>query len=285
MSALFFGSVITFLYLLAIRVGKRPSHAGEWELDYLHLPRVELKGSEATLRNVRDWQYAPDGSLHAQSYRTDVVRYEAFRRVWVVMEPFMLARRIAHVFLVFELEDGRAFGVSIEARRRKRQGFRPFRALFREYELIYQWATERDVLSLRALRRKSELYMVPLSFDRAHTKQLFVELAQKTNKLFTQPRFYNTLFTNCTTELFDPLASIYTEYRLPYKTRIFTGGVIDALVEKDLVAWTAPWPPHGSITERIAQMPTHVLSHNDPKKFSCALRDRADECDAADDEE
>ncbi len=272
MTTLFFGSIITFLYFLATRWRKKPTHEGEWEMDYAHLPRIELREHDAVLKNVRDWRYAKSAGRYAQDYHTDTVAYEEFARAWVVVEPFMFAKRIAHVFLVFELTDGRAYGVSIEARRRLKQGFRPFRALFREYELMYQWGTERDLLSLRALRRRNELLMVPLVFSKEQTRVLFKELAEKTNVLFDRPRFYNTLFANCTTELFDPLATIHTRYALSPRSRFLTGTLIEALSERGLIDERALWKPYDNIAERVSALPEHVLTDRDPKAFSVALR-------------
>lgn len=272
MTTLFFGSVITFLYFLIMRWRKKPTHEGEWEMDYAHLPRIELREHAAILKNVRDWRYAKSGGRYAQEHRTDTVTYDAFVRIWVVVEPFMFAKRIAHTFLVFELTDGRAYGVSIEARRRLKQGFRPFRALFREYELMYQWGTERDLLCLRALRRKSEIHMVPLVFSQEQIRVLFKEYAEKTNTLFDRPRFYNTLFANCTTELFDPLASIHTHFQLSKRSRFLTGTILEALHERGLIDSDAPWRWKDNVATRISGLPETVLTDRDPEVFSRALR-------------
>lgn len=277
MTTLFFGSVITFLYFLAKRWRKRPTHQGEWEMDYVHLPRIELREHDVVLKNIRDWRYLPSGEKFASDMRTTKLRYDELVRAWVVVEPFMLAQKIAHTFLVFELEDGRAYAVSIEARRRLKQGFRPFRALFREYELMYQWGTERDLLSIRALRRKNALHMVPLRFTHVQVVSLFKELAIKTNELFDHPRFYNTLFANCTTELFDPLASIHTTYQLPFRSRVLTATVLDALGEHDLIDTDAPWMRYDNIATRIQALSEDVLINADPGDFSRALRGKLTE--------
>ena len=133
----------------------------------------------------------------------DVRRLE---RVWFVAEPFTLApfygvEAVAHTYFVFDFEDQPPVAISVESRRERGEGYDPLRGLFNEYELIYIWGTERDLTGRRALVEKNELYMYPLAGSMDSARRLFLNLASATQQLETQPRFYNTLTSNCTNEL------------------------------------------------------------------------------------
>ena len=58
----------------------------------------------------------------------------------------------------FEMSDRTRLACSIEVRRREER-YHPIKGLFRQYELIYVWATEKDVIGVRTRCRR----------DRSHT--------------------------------------------------------------------------------------------------------------------
>ena len=74
--------------------------------------------------------------------------------------------------------------------------------LFRQYELIYVAADERDVIRLRTNYRRNppeEVYVYRTRASNGIGRRLFVEYMEHMNSLRTRPEFYNTLTTNCTT--------------------------------------------------------------------------------------
>ncbi len=81
------------------------------------------------------------------------------------------------------------------------QEYSAWRGAFRAYELAYQWGTERDFVTRRLLYLKHPLRLYPSTIDAATAQALFRDLAQETNALAEQPRFYNTLTLNCTNVL------------------------------------------------------------------------------------
>jgi hypothetical protein len=123
-----------------------------------------------------------------------------------VEEPFTIApfhgfRGVAHTYFVFDFQDQSPVAISVESRRQRGQGYDPIYGLFNAYELIYVWGTEQDVTGRRAVLDKNQLYMYPLVGSMDSARRLFLDLAQVSEQLETQPRFYNTLTSNCTNEL------------------------------------------------------------------------------------
>ena len=71
-------------------------------------------------KNVRAWEYGPDGALRKE-WETHDVNIEQISEVWFFIEPFAGNPLFAHSFLsfVFEDEEGqrKTLSVSVEARK------------------------------------------------------------------------------------------------------------------------------------------------------------------------
>ena len=108
--------------------------------------------------------------------------------------------------LVFDFGvDGRVC-VSIEVRYRKDQHFAIVRSFYRQQELIFLVADERDVILRRTKHGRhqtADLYRLNVSMDIVRTA--FLDYVAAINDLYEKPRWYHGLCMNCTT----------TFYRLP----------------------------------------------------------------------
>ena len=184
---------------------KRPSNDRTWEYGMETLADITITGERVRVAHVRDFGWGPDGPRSSE-YVDRTFAIDRITRVWFVQEPFPLGpvtgfRGVAHTYFVFDFEDQPPLAVSVEARRERGETFDGLRGLFNHYELIYVWGTERDLTGSRAVREKNQLYMFPLQIPPAAAQQLFRQLAEVTQYLATEPRFYNTLLSNCTNEL------------------------------------------------------------------------------------
>ena len=72
---------------------------------------------------------------------------------------------------------------------------------FRTYELVYVLADERDVVRLRTNVRHEQVFLYRLRTPPAAVRRLFLEYLHEANVLAERPAFYNTLTTNCTTQI------------------------------------------------------------------------------------
>jgi hypothetical protein len=184
---------------------KRPSNDRDWEYGMATLAGVSVDGNTVHIANVRDYAWGPDGP-RSSDYVSRTYDVTHLSRVWFVKEPFPLIPQVdfgfvAHTYFMFDFDNQPPVGLSVEARRERGETFDGFHGIVNDFELIYIWGTERDLTASRAVREGHGLNMYPLTVPDEAARRLFLHLADVTQRLATQPRFYNTLTSNCTNEL------------------------------------------------------------------------------------
>lgn len=161
---------------------------------------VEMDEARFSVRPVSDWAYTAEGP-RAQSYIEAGYDLAALRRVWFVLEPQPGSAIAAHTFLLFEFEGDRLLGLTIEARREADEKYSAVAGVFNAYELSYVWGSARDLLTRRAVMLAHDVFVYPTAVTDAQQRALLARLLERTQTLAARPRFYNTLFSNCTNEL------------------------------------------------------------------------------------
>ncbi len=179
---------------------RAPSHDRDWRAEIAVLPAADRAGERLDIDQVRDWTYSADGPL-ATAYHPGTYDMAGIARVWLMVEPFGGSDAIAHTLVLFEFANGRFLALTIEARKEEGETYSALRGAFNTYELLYLWAEARDVLVRRARYLKHGVYLYPLDLPEAERRAFLGALADKTAALKARPRFYNTLFSNCTNEL------------------------------------------------------------------------------------
>ncbi len=215
----------------------RPSNEGDWRPEVARLARVEIEGSKVAIQNLRNFTWrAPndfDESWETRSYDLDQLTSADFiSSVWG--NP-----AIAHTFLSFGFADGSRVAFSAEVRRKKGQVFSGLDGAFKRFELALVAATEEDVIRLRTHARSEEVSIYPLRASKAQMRALFLAYLALAEELAEKPRFYHTLLTNCTTEIFR-LARI-VEPGVPRDWRILVSGhMADYLRDHGLIDSARP---------------------------------------------
>lgn len=204
------------LYGLVYYSSLKPSHDRRWYDYYAYTPDAVIHEDNAVvLRYVRDWKHQPSETVDKSWLENVMVRPEEVSRVWFALSAIGDSKYVAHSYLVFELEDGRALSFSIEARREEGEPYSPISGLFRKYELNYSWGLERDFVGVRlfVLDYQTELY--PLQLSKEQAGAVFLAMAKATHEVAEKPRFYNTLTGNCTNLLAKAINAAIPG-RLPY---------------------------------------------------------------------
>jgi len=198
--------VVSVLFAVLWLNLQQPRTNRNWEPEFANLTTFEdLGGGRWHLNNLRYWTWNESGP--GEKFWGDrIVDENAVTALWYYVQPFGGWDGIAHTFLVFELgsEDGKAadyIGVSVEARREVGEAYSPLSGVFRAYELTYLWASEKDLLTRRAVYLPDELYGYRLNVPPQTARAALQHFIARTNELAARPRFYNTLFSNCTNEL------------------------------------------------------------------------------------
>jgi len=190
--------------LVAIGVwwgGLRPSNERDWQPEVARLAYATINGDMVTVHNIRNFDYRTETDFTPAYYdRTyDLNKLDSGDLIAV----YWMGPAIAHLFLSFGFGDDH-LAISIEARKEKGEGYSSAKGFFRQYELYYVVADERDVVRVRTNYRKDppeDVYIYPLRVPRENIRRIFLEYVRKMNALREHPEFYNTLTTNCTTAI------------------------------------------------------------------------------------
>jgi len=219
------------LALVAIGVwwgGLTPSNERDWQPEVAKLAYATIDGDMVTVHNVRNFDYRTETDFTPAYYdRTyDLKKLDSGDLVAV----YWMGPAIAHLFLSFGFGNDR-LAISIEARKEKGEGYSSAKGFFRQYELYYVVADERDVVRVRTNYRKDppeDVYIYPLQAPPENLRRVFLEYMRKMNALREHPEFYNTLTTNCTTAIL--MNTRVNPESLPLSWKVLVSGYTPAYV-------------------------------------------------------
>ncbi len=129
---------------------------------------------------------------------------------------------IAHTLVSFAFADGRHLVFSVEVRRLAGEDFSAIGGLFRQCELALVAADERDIVRTRTTARREDVYLYRVALPPDRIRALFEAYLDTAETLERQPRFYNTLTSNCTTLVYDMVKAIVPG--LPWNWRLLASG-------------------------------------------------------------
>ena len=91
--------------------------------------------------------------------------------------------------------------MSIETRKEQGEAYSTVAGFFKQYELVYIVADERDVIGVRTTYRQpqEDVYVYRLHGPRENLRRVFLDYLRGMNELRARPQFYNSVTTNCTT--------------------------------------------------------------------------------------
>ncbi len=214
---------------------REPRQDKDWTPETSLLPIVEVRdgGEVVTIRNIRNFRYRSSSDYDIDYYdRTYTLSglhsVDFFVEPFSVPGPMNFIGGLAHTFVSFGFPQD-YLTVSIEIRREKGQRYHPIKGLFRAYEIIYVFASERDVVSLRTNHRKNDVYLYPINTTREKISALFSSMISRASQLRNHPEFYNTLTNSCTTNLAKHVNAI-TPGRIPWRPHILLPGFSDRLL-------------------------------------------------------
>src|SRR4030095_15066786 len=177
------------------------SNSRDWQPDVAVLPYATMDGDRVTLHNIRNFVYRTDTDFTPRYYDKtfDMQQLEPvdFISSYCDGEP------IAHLFVSLCFGGQDYVAISIETRKERTEDYSSIKGFFKQYELIYVVADERDVIRLRTTYRQppEEVYLYRTRILPPRARRLFLDYVREVNQLVEQPVFYNTLTTNCTTNI------------------------------------------------------------------------------------
>ena len=193
------GFALALALVLVVWASARPSNDRDWQPEVAVLPYATIEGDRVTIHNIRNFDYRTETDFTPAYYdRTfDLRRLDRVDLVAV----YWMGPAIAHLLLSFGFGEDH-LAISIEVRKEKTESYSSVAGFFRQYELYYVVADERDVIRVRTNYRKSppeDVYLFRLVGTPENARRVFLDYLRDINELRAHPRFYNTLTTNCTT--------------------------------------------------------------------------------------
>ena len=176
-----------------------PSNDLDWQPDVAKLASFGVNGNRLIVRNVRAIDYRSETDFTAH-YEDRVYDLSKLRGVDLFMS-YWGSPAIAHTIMSWDFEDARPLAISIETRKTKGQEYSAVKGFFRQYNIIYVAADERDIVRLRTNYRGEDVYLYRLKVTPEQARALLMDYAARMNALVETPEFYNALVDNCTTSI------------------------------------------------------------------------------------
>jgi hypothetical protein len=176
-----------------------PSNDRDWQPDLAVLPWAEVAGNRVTVRNIRWCDYRSETDFTVRHYdRTFDLDKLVAADLYIVHWG---SPHIAHTMMSFGFEDGKYLCFSIETRKEKGEDYSTVKGFFKQYELTYVAADERDLVRLRTNFRGEQVRVYRLQVDPATIRGVFLGYIRSMTSLRDQPEWYNALTGNCTTNI------------------------------------------------------------------------------------
>jgi hypothetical protein len=228
-----------FLIILAWWLSLKPSNDRDWQPDLAVLSYAEINGNQVTFHNIRNCDYRTDTDLDVRHYdRTfDLDRLQTVDLYLVHWgSPHM-----AHTIVSFGFGDDEYLSFSIETRKERGEGYSAVKGLFRQFEIIYVVADERDVVRVRTnYRRGEDAYLYRVRGHPAAFREFFLQYVRRVNELRQRPEWYNAISDNCTTAI---RAQRAASDRAPWDWRMLVNGhTHELLYDRGSIATHLPFP-------------------------------------------
>lgn len=193
------GYGVLFAIVLGWWLSLAPSNDRNWQRDVEHPPTASIDGDRLTIHNLRNYDYR---SVDDYTPRWETRTYDLSRLVGVDLYFFYWGSPwIAHTIVSWEFEDAPPLAISIETRKEVGEEYSAVRGFFRQYELYYVVADERDVVRLRTNLRGDEGYLYRVNWSPSDSRALLLAYLEEINRIARSPRWYNAFDHNCTTTI------------------------------------------------------------------------------------
>jgi len=204
-----------------------PTNDKDWLADVENIPYGVIKDDILTLNNVRNFDYKSRTEF-TKKWETRDYDLSRIKSLDLYLS-YWGSPHITHTIMSWGFANGDYLAVSIEARKDKSQKYSAIKGFFKQFNLVYVAADERDLVQLRTNFRKERVYLYRLSNISANRMRGLLEsYVAHMNRLVKTPEFYNALTKNCTSAI-----RLHTETdpdRLPSDWRLVANGHIDELL-------------------------------------------------------
>jgi hypothetical protein len=203
-----------------------PRNDRDWIADVAHPPTAELDGDTLTIHDLRNFDYRSETDYTA---RWETRTYDLARLNGLdLFMSYWGSPSIAHTIMSWDFDDGQHLAISIETRKERGETYSAIAGFFKQYELYYVAADERDVVRLRTNYRGEDVYLYPLRVEPAQARAVLLDYVKTMNELAAQAQFYDAATANCTTSIRTHVKHIGAAQPLDW--RLFLNGYGDQML-------------------------------------------------------
>lgn len=233
--------VVGFAAVLGWWLTLKPTGDKAWLPEVARSAWADIKGDEITLHDVRNFEYRSETDFTPQ-WETRVYHLSKLTGVDYSI-AYWGSPWIAHPMVSFQFSDALPLAFSVETRKSAGQSYSAIAGLYRQYELIYIPADERDLIRLRTNYRKAEdVYLYPTAISPDHGRAIFLAYLDRLNRMHEKPEFYNQLTDNCTTNIRVANVAAHQGKAPPWNWRVLLTGKSDELLyERGLLDRSLPF--------------------------------------------
>lgn len=219
----------------------QPTNNKNWAADVAKISHGEITNNILTLHNVRNFRYSAEDIITDEQWETR--KYDLSKLTGLDLYlSYWASEHIAHTLLSWTFKDQEPLAISIETRKDITQEFSATKGFFKQFELSYVAADERDIIRLRTNYRNERVYLYPLKVRVDTARALLLGYLSEMNHLVNEPEFYNALTKNCTTTIRIQTNAISDGPIPPLDWRVIASGHLDEyLFEKGLFKSKIPF--------------------------------------------
>jgi hypothetical protein len=260
--------VIAFTILVGLFFQIPASNDRDWQPEVAVTPYVTLKGDLVTIHGVRNFDYRTetDFDVRWETRTYDMRKLDSAD----IIAVYWAGKAIAHIMVSFGFQGKEFLAISIETRKEKGESYSTLAGFFRNYELYYVVADERDVIRVRTTYRQpqEDVYIYRTRAPLRNIRRIFLDYVQTMNDMRERPRFYNTLTTNCTTSILMHTRMNPESPPMSWKV-LLSGYVPDYLYEMGRIDTTRSFPE----LEKLSRVNARAHAADKDTEFSQRIRE------------
>jgi hypothetical protein len=255
-----------FAVVLGAWLSMAPSNDRDWQPDVATPAWADIRGDRVIVHNVRNAEYRSetDFDVRLEDRELDLSKLRS-------LDLFLIywgSPVIAHTIMSWGFEGDQYLAISIETRKEKGESYSAVRGFFRNYELFYVVADERDIVRLRTNFRGEDVYVYRFDAPPEGARMLLLGYLDAVNQLRDRPQWYNALTQNCTTTI-QHIARPF-ERRNWWSWKLFLNGYMDELgYENGAFDHSMPF---AELKER-SHINERARAANDDPRFSVRIRE------------
>jgi len=263
------GFFVTFAALVGLYFQIPASNDRNWEPEVAVTPYATIKGDLITIHGVRNFDYRTetDFTPRWENRTYDLSKLDSAD----IIAVYWAGKAIAHIMISFGFAGKDYVAVSIETRKEKGESYSTLAGFFRQYELYYVVADERDVIRVRTTYRQpqEDVYIYRTNAPIKNVRRVFLDYVETMNELRDRAQFYNTLTTNCTTSIWMHTRMNPQSPPLSWKI-LLSGYVPDYLYDLGRLDTTRPFAE----LEKLSRVNERAHAADKDPAFSQRIRER-----------